>query len=285
MSDSTNQKYLQRDFDALWSKSEAELKVTMSQAARTLLTHNVGYSEESDNKRKYAAAEAGLAEKERRKKEEDSIKKIYEQRVEKAFLNLKAAHTPNGQLVVAILEEEKSLTEDELHNWCVELQAINEDDFHSLLQDLVDDGVIYQPEVSDGKYEILRLCLKSRTFDYRYDYKTWVKKVIALKYPDKDFKVQFKTMEYTLSNLFLMREIFYPEDFFSDLEFLAKEGNMQEIEAQGYGTAAIRRAVEDKDLTLAYKMVRTNLDQLHKWGVLGSINGGYYLPLLGERPE
>ena len=58
MSDSTNQKYLQRDFDALWTKSEAELKVTMSQAARTLLTQNVGYSEESDNKRKYADAEA-----------------------------------------------------------------------------------------------------------------------------------------------------------------------------------------------------------------------------------
>ena len=285
MSDSTNQKYLQRDFDALWTKSEAELKVTMSQAARTLLTQNVGYSEESDNKRKYAAAEAVLAEKERRKKEEDSIKKIYEQKVEKAFLNLKAAHTPNGQLVVAILEEEKSLTEDELHNWCEELQAISEEEFHSLLQDLVDDGVIYQPEVSDGKYEILRICLKAKSFNYPYDYKSWVEKVLALKYPDKNFEKSLKNMKYTLSELDYMHAVFYPEDFFSSLEFMAKSGDMQEIKYLGYDNFAITSAVEDKDSTLVYQMVRDHLDRLHKWGVLSSINGGYYLPLLGERPE
>ena len=285
MSDSTNQKYLQRDFDAFWSKSEAELKAAMIQAATTLLTQNVGYSEESDNRRKYAAAEAVLAEKERRKKEEDTIRKIYEQRRDDAFLKLKAAYTPNGQLIVAILEDEKAMTEDELHNWCEELQAINEDDFHSLLQDLVDDGVIYQPEVSDGKYEILRICLKTKTFTYPYDYKSWVEEVLALKYPDKNFEKSLNSMKYTLSKLNYMNTMFYPEEFFQSLEFMAKSGDMQEIKDLGDDSFEIRRAVEDKDLSLAYQMVRDHLDRLHKWGVLGSINGIYYLPLLGEQPE
>lgn len=285
MSDSGEKKYLQRDFDALWTKSEAELKVTMSRATRTLLTQNVVYSEESDNKRKYAAAEAVLVEKERRKKEEDTVRKIYEKRRDDAFLKLKAAHTPNGQLIVAILEDETSLTEDELHNWCEELQAISNEEFHSLMQNLVDDGVLYQPEATDGKYQILRICLKSKPFDYKYDYKSWVIKVISLKYPNKNFETILKTMKYTLSEISYMGDVFYPEDFFSSLEYMVRNEDMQEIELQGRDTAVIRRAVENKDMTLAYSMIRTNLTQLHTWGVLGLIDGAYYLPFLGEKPE
>lgn len=285
MPNQSGRKYLDRDFDALWTKSDLDLTLQMSRAARALLTHNLGVTERSDNERKYAAAEAVKAEKNRREQEKEKIQTIYDQRVEKAFMNLKAAYTPNGQLVAAILEDETSLTEEELHNWCDELQAIADEEFHVLLSNLVDDGIIYQPDPDQGKYHLLRLCMKTRVFDYRYDYLSWLKIVLARKFPDKDMSRFFKINNYTLSNLPSRGGTFYPEDMFYDLEFVIREYSEEELERVGYNTVSIRHSIENNDLTLAYSGIRSCLDQLSKWDVLGTIQGSYYLPLPGEHIE
>jgi len=282
MPNQSGRKYLDRDFDALWTKSDLDLTLQMSRVARALLTQNLGVTERSDNERKYAAAEAVKAEKNRREQEKEKIQTIYDQRVEKAFMKLKVAYTPNGQLVAAILEDETSLTEEELHNWCDELQAIADEEFHVLLSDLVDDGIIYQPDPDQGKYHLLRLCMKTRVFDYRYDYLSWLKIVLARKFPDKDMSRFFKINNYTLSNLPSRGGTFYPEDMFYNLEFVIREYSEEELERVGYNTVSIRYSIENNDLTLAYSGIRSCLDQLSKWDVLGTIQESYYLPLPGE---
>ena len=90
-------------------------------------------------------------------------KKEYESSLDRrrddALLTLKAAPTPNGQLVAAILEEEDGKTAEELAGWCDELDSLDDADFRALLSDLVDDGIIEKRE--DGKY-YLRVVLTDK---------------------------------------------------------------------------------------------------------------------------
>ena len=56
---------------------------------------------------------------------------VLEKRREAAVLNLRASATPNGQLVLSILEDEDRLDAQELHGWCDELSELPEGVFHS----------------------------------------------------------------------------------------------------------------------------------------------------------
>ena len=97
-----------------WEKSDAQLQVEMSRAAMTVLTKNAGFNEEYDAKCRFAAAETVMAEKKRRKEDEARMKQEYEADREATYRKLKAAYTPNGQLVAAILEEEDGKTKEEI---------------------------------------------------------------------------------------------------------------------------------------------------------------------------
>lgn len=72
-----------------------------------------------------------------------------------AILNLKEAATPNGQLIAAILEDEGSLSEQEISTWCEELAAMDRSVLHDLLNALVTEGVL---DFSNNKYRIRRIC-------------------------------------------------------------------------------------------------------------------------------
>lgn len=299
MSTSTNTNYYKKDFNALWRKTDTELKVIMSQAARKLLTQNIGFSEKADNQSKYAAAQAVLAVKEIRKSREATIKETYEEKIKKAYLNLKAAFTPNGQLVAAILEEEDCLTESEIHSWCDELQAIDDGEFHELLEDLASDGVIGKMDADDPasetKYQLLRVCLKSLGFDYlsRGRYSSWLKKILPRRYPERNFTKFFEYTSHILKELERERETFYPEDLFwkMDLEVTSSDNlgspkeKLELLEKAGHKSPVLRNAVRNQDATELYQQVNDVIERLHRWGVLSSFEGCYYLPLLGESAE
>ncbi len=299
---STSINYTEKDFNVLWNKTDTELKVIMSRAARKLLTQNIGTTEKIDNERQYAAAQAVLTVKENRKLKEEKIKTIFEDKIKKAYLNLKAAFTPNGQLVAAILEEENSLTESEIHNWCDELQEIDDNEFHELLQNLVDDGVIGKVEADDvvpeEKYQLLRMCLKSLGFDRtqshggRETYTSWVRKYLPLRFPDKKFERFFDSSSHILEELDREKGTFYPEDLFwkMDLnaepsEFDTTEERLELLEGMGHKSLVLKNAVKTGDATGLYHQVKDVISRLHEWGVLSSFEGCYYLPLLGEKTE
>lgn len=299
---STNTPYSGDDFNALWSKTDTELKEIISQAARKLLTQNIGISEELDLKRKSGVAQAVLTVKEDRRSQKAKIKKAYEEKIKNAYLNLKAAFTPNGQLVAAILEEEGILTESEIHNWCDELQVIDDSEFHALLQDLVADGVIGKIDadylVPEEKYQLLRLCLKSLGFDYlqahggRETYTSWLKKILPSRYPDNDFEKFFENSSHILNELKWEKETFYPEDLFWKMDSLVErsdcespEERQEALEKAGHTSPTLWVAVGDGDAKALYRQVKGVISRLHGWGVLSSFEGCYYLPLLGEKVE
>jgi len=102
-----------------------------------------------------------------------------------ALLNLRAALTPNGQLVQAILEDEESLSQEELSGWCDELGMLEDGELAKLLEDLTADGVLY---VSDDKrYSLRVLCENDLTWDKKYVHKvldknasSWKEELMAL---------------------------------------------------------------------------------------------------------
>ena len=75
-----------------------------------------------------------------------------------AVQNLKEAVTPNGQLIAAILEDEGSLTEDEIATWCEELEALDDEALDALLNALVKEGVIVR---QNDKYALKQICTAS----------------------------------------------------------------------------------------------------------------------------
>ena len=88
---------------------------------------------------------------------------VLEKRREAAVLNLRASATPNGQLVLSILEDEDRLDAQELHGWCDELSELPEGVFSQLLDDLIHDGFLERNE--DGKYLLRTPCTKELQYD------------------------------------------------------------------------------------------------------------------------
>ena len=73
------------------------------------------------------------------------------------ILNLPAAVSFTGQLIAAILEEEK-LTADELAGWCDELAVLERSELDNLLEELVAEQIL---SVKDGRYECINICTPS----------------------------------------------------------------------------------------------------------------------------
>lgn len=96
---------------------------------------------------------------------------VLEKRREAAVLNLRASATPNGQLVLSILEDENRLDAQELHGWCDELSELPEEVFSQLLDDLVHDGFLERTQ--DGKYLLRTPCTKELQYDLPNAKKCW----------------------------------------------------------------------------------------------------------------
>ena len=86
-----------------------------------------------------------------------------QKRKDDALLALRAAATPNGQLVQAILEDEDSLSFKEIAGWCDELGALDEEVLMQLLKDLVEDGVL--EESDNGQYRLRMFCDENQQWD------------------------------------------------------------------------------------------------------------------------
>lgn len=95
-----------------------------------------------------------------RKKVEDARKKWVssaDRHKADAFLNLRNSASANGQLIAAILEEEgKSLTMEEISNWCDELSSLTDTEVKDLLSGLVKEGVLSLKK--DKKYHLVQIC-------------------------------------------------------------------------------------------------------------------------------
>jgi len=80
-----------------------------------------------------------------------------ESRAKDLILNLPAAVSSNGQLIAAILEEEK-LTADEIAGWCDELAMLDRAELDSLLEELVLEQII---ALNGDRYECINICTPS----------------------------------------------------------------------------------------------------------------------------
>ena len=187
-----------------WEKSDAQLQIEMSSAARTILTKNAGFNEEFDAKCRFAAAETVMAEKKRRKEDETKVKQEYEADHEATYRKLRAAYTPNGQLVAAILEEEDGKTKEEIASWCEEMTALDDSELYMLLRDLVSDGIIEQRE--GGKYYLSSICNEDLTPDWRFRDK--MRRVMGEAGDSKYISARIET----LVSLIPFLKAFYPED-------------------------------------------------------------------------
>lgn len=141
------------------NKSVAELqRIILNENLKAQATNNVAELEKILGE--IDACNEIIANRKRHKENIQSAKEEWKRlcplRQEKAILNLKAAASPNGQLIAAILEDEDGLTEHELESWCEELESLPEEDLRTLLSDLVSEGIIEGHK--DGKYFLRRVC-------------------------------------------------------------------------------------------------------------------------------
>lgn len=100
------------------------------------------------------AREGGEKQRKQKQKEWDDQLEV---RKDSAALSLKAAATPNGQLITAILEEEDGKTKEEIAGFCDELSMLEDAEIDTLLNDLVSDGVIYQ-DLKTGVFSLYTIC-------------------------------------------------------------------------------------------------------------------------------
>lgn len=94
---------------------------------------------------------------ERVKNYKNEWRETLQKRRDDALLSLRAAATPNGQLVQAILEDEERMSQEELAGWCDELGSLDDETLSQLLNDLLDDDVLEWPD-ADGRYRLRAVC-------------------------------------------------------------------------------------------------------------------------------
>ena len=97
------------------------------------------------------------------RKEDERTKKAWKQelplRVSKLFLNLPAAASKCGQIVVSALEEGAPLTKEELHDFCEPLRELDDSVLDQLLTLLMNEKIIQKDE--EQKYHIENVCTET----------------------------------------------------------------------------------------------------------------------------
>ena len=251
-----------------------------------------------DLEKKIATASTILETRKARAKKMEAFTTEREAYHDERLKELRAAHTPNGQLIAAILEEENWKTIDELNSWCDELATMDRTELKELLQGFTLDGVI---EKKGDKYGLVRLCEDNLMFSNEDCFKEWVitkcrnyqinqNKSLELLWVAPDGR-RYQTYGYlakiiyteTLSSLLKKRThfVFYPEDLlggitshnewakeYNDKYFNFEEGAfiMQEIKLTGLNSF-------EKMLA---EMVEAKVLKTNETGI-------YWVPLLGEK--
>ena len=278
MAESKNEKkYTQELWNELWLESDLELQLIVSRSATKLLTEtNLGFSEKWDTEGKMQAAADILAEKKRRKEASENVMKEYEETIEQSYRNLKVAHTPNGQLVVSILEEEDEKSAEEIRTWYEELMVLDDSEYYELLNNLEIDGVIYKKE---GKYCFYRTCEKNLAFPSSDAYLVWVKKKLDM----MDDNDKPRTITWYLGGsedlyrLIPISQPFYPETPFSDIKYMI-EGYSEDYEdSMSFNprNKSLCRYIKKGEYSWVYGSMEILIKALGEAGLLIK-KGGYY---------
>ena len=287
--------FSEKIWNSFWVKSDKELSKIQSASLMKSLSSNIGDKERYDLEVQCAASSAIIAEKAKRKTMKDANIRAYQDKIRQAYTNLTAAYTPNGQLIVEILKEEDGLLKNELHAWCDELLAIEEEAFEALIQNLIGDGVICE---KNGRYYYLRTCYETLSFYMMEDYREWAYRT------DEDFVIHERVKEdmdpvkRSVANMlnenfkeridfefnFLVgpfyNEIFYPEDLFVIVKSLIKEAESGTGEI--INNRYMKKKIRNEKLDDLYEDATRFLEFLYKKGVLKKEDDYYYMPLLGE---
>ena len=111
-----------------------------------------------------------------------------EERTNNLLINLPNAVSYTGQLIAAILEEEK-LTADELAGWCDELAVLEKEELDTILENLVEEQIL---TVNDGKYECINICTPSL---YPEDPVNWGMRKVEIEIDKNPNRVPDRVME------------------------------------------------------------------------------------------
>lgn len=201
-------------------------------------------------------------------------KEMLPERKYAAVRNLKEAVTPNGQLVAAILEDEGSLSKQEISSWCDELAALGSSDLDALLSALVEEGVLF---FQNGKYAVRQICTESL---FPENPTEWALKQIGSAEIGDEEKVILKLIEEKETAICI-------EDFpaiVNETSFISA------VRAVGYPQKILREKVEELRLSLRESyMYESVLNRLKHSNVLTEIviDGIHllYFPMLGERRD
>ena len=281
MADSTGEKkmYGSGEWYRFWGKSERELNGIITDCKRKLAFGNPGLSEKLDLERSIAVATDVLAEKMRRREVSESVKKYYNTAVEQAYNNLRAAYTPNGQLVFSILEEEDGQTAEEIRGWYEELMFLDDEEYSKLLDDLEKDEVIYK---KSDKFYRLRGCEENLTFRSHQDYKDWIKKKWDY-IVDKDTKKRIGDYDKMVDYIPLDRP-FYKERGIEEVNFVKSiyDSNPDDFDDNDN---IVRKYVKrgENYVYMAKLHLVVFFDNLAEAGFLTKHEDYYYVPLLGEK--
>ena len=286
MAESKNEKkYTQELWNELWLKSDLDLQLIVSRSVTKLLTeNNLGFSEKWDTEGKMQAATDILAEKKKRKEASENVKKEYEETIEQSYRNLRVAHTPNGQLVVSILEEEDEKSAEEIRTWYEELMVLDDSEYYELLNNLEIDGVIYKKE---GKYCFYRTCEKNLAFPSSDAYLGWVKKKLDM----MDDNDKPRTITWYLGGseelyrLIPISQPFYPETPFSDIKYMIESysEDYEDSISSNPRNKSLCRLIKDGENSRVYNSMEILIKALGKAGLLKQKGGYYYAPLVGEQ--
>ena len=284
-----------------WEKSDAQLWVLYNDASTTLLVGNPGISEKMDAQKQYDAAVAVMeAKKARGAAELQALEKRHKTRKE-LLGKLRAAHTPNGQLVAAILEDEVALTKESIAVWCSELAELSPEEMDQLLDDLVEDGVI---SLDGDVYSLERICNETLAFeddsfgDSR-SFELWaVKKAViareANKYQEMVSKngqvetfpiwVSQKTDE-IVDDIMDMKDVWTIYKVISAIHF--ERCGKKLYDGMPYSQEDIVKHLRESIYEIPYKDAMRNLAILQSYGILTSITANgetfYAVPFLGEK--
>ena len=196
-------------------------------------------------------------------------RKTLPDRKRKAILNLKTAATPNGQLIAAILEDEGSLTVEEICSWCEELHELGQDKVQKILDELVSEGVLKK----NGKAYYSYIIYTKHLFpEHPADWalKTWSQNGFSA----SDDSILF----ILLQALEIHGEAMDPTDF---LDVIAENKSKIFLAAPKEKRSSILYTIDTLGENRIDRIKRT-LTKCCNNEILSNARGVYYFPMVGE---
>ncbi len=158
----TKNEYLILHYENMYrKKSDIELSMIVSSTASQIGLMDAAGTSVAQAEELFAKMEAAnriTSQREAKRQAVVNAKREYdntlEARKKKAILNLRTAASYNGQLIIAILEDEDGKSKDDFFDW-EELSELGEDGIKKILSELCKEGMIELRD--DGKYYLLEI--------------------------------------------------------------------------------------------------------------------------------